>query len=319
MTPKTIFVTGPAGFIGSNFVSQFKKQFPETVIVGIDNFSTGRRDALDKNMTFYEGSICDRGLVKKIFAEHRPEFVFHFAALPRVSYSVENPVETTEVNILGTVILLNAAREHGVKRFIYSSSSALYGGADKLPTKESECPPAPQSPYAVQKYAGEPFCRIFSELYGLDTVSLRYFNVFGPGQYGDSPYSTVISAWLETLYFPKNKKPFLEGDGKQSRDFCYIDNVVQANIKAMLIPGKLKGVAFNVAHGERTDLLEVKKLIEKHTGKILDYEKRPPRLGDVLHTHADIGLAKKLIGYEPTVNFEEGLKRTVAWFEERSN
>lgn len=317
MTPKTILVTGPAGFIGSNFIRQFQKQFPKTEIIGIDDFSTGRREALNKNITFYEGSICNEELVARIFARHKPEYVFHFAALPRVSYSVEHPLETSKVNILGTVGLLDVARRNSAKRFIYSSSSALYGGADKLPTAEHECPPDPKSPYAVQKYVGEPFCKIFSELYGLDTASLRYFNVFGPGQYGDSPYSTVVSAWLEALYFSKSKKPFLEDDGHQTRDFCYVDNVVKANILAMLAPGKLNGAAFNVAHGERTSLLEVKGLIEKYTGKTLDLEARPPRLGDVRHTHADIDFAKRLIGYEPTVNFEEGLKRTIAWFEGR--
>ena len=181
----------------------------------------------------------------KIFSKHKPQYVFHFAALPRVSYSVEHPCETSEVNIIGTVALLEAAKNHGVKRFIYSSSSSVYGGAKKLPTRESECPPDPGSPYAAQKYIGEPFCKIFSDLFGSDTVCLRYFNVFGPGQYGDSPYSTVVSAWLEALYFPKNKKGFIEGTGTQSRDFCYIDSVVTANILAMQAKKDLKGEAVN--------------------------------------------------------------------------
>lgn len=315
--PKTILVTGCAGFIGSNFVKQFRKKFPKVKIIGIDDFSTGRKEALEPSIIFYKGSILDEKLLEKIFTKHKPEYVFHFAALPRVSYSVEHPRHTSEVNIVGTVALLEASKNHGVKRFIYSSSSSVYGGAKKLPTKESENYPDPKSPYAVQKYIGEPFCKIFSELFGLDTVCLRYFNVFGPGQYGDSPYSTVVSAWLESLYFPRKKKAFLEGYGNQSRDFCYVDNVVLVNILAMNSKKNFKGEAFNIAHGSQTRINEVRKLIEKYTNKKLNLEKRPPRLGDVRHTHADISKAKKLLGYNPTVNFDEGIKKTIEWFKSR--
>lgn len=318
----TILVTGCAGFIGSNFVRQFKNQFPKTKIVGIDDFSTGRRENIEalrqaqgiKNFVFYKGSILDENLLKRIFSKHRPEYVFHFAALPRVSYSIEQPYKTTLVNVTGTVALLEAAKNFGVKRFIFSSSSSVYGGAKKLPTKESENVPNPKSPYALQKYACEPFCKMFGELYGLDTVCLRYFNVFGPGQYGDSAYSTVISAWLESLYFPKNKKAFIEGDGSQSRDFCYVDNVVQANILAMKFKKWFGGEVFNVAHGERTTVREVKRLVEKYSGRKLNLEKRPARKGDVRHTHADISKAGKWLGYRPKIKFEEGLRKTVGWF-----
>ncbi len=315
--PKTILVTGCAGFIGSNFVKQFKQKYPSTVIVGIDDFSTGRKSEVDASIEFYEGSILDSKLLEKIFSLHKPEYVFHFAALPRVSFSVENPKLTSEVNIIGTVSLLEAAKDHKVKRFIYSSSSSIYGGAKVLPTKESENEPDPKSPYAVQKYAGEPFCKVFSSLYGLDTVCLRYFNVYGPGQYGDSPYSTVISAWLEALYFPGKKKPFIEGAGDQSRDFCYVDNVILANMLAMESENKLFGEAMNIAHGERIIVNDLYHLIEKYTGKKLVLEKRPERIGDVKHTHADISKAKKLIGYEPIVKFNDGLRLTVKWFESR--
>lgn len=317
VNPKTILITGCAGFIGSNFVKQFGKKFPKTKIIGVDDFSTGRKNALDLSVIFYKGSILDERLLKKIFSKHKPEYVFHFAALPRVSFSVEHPRHTSEVNIIGTVALLEASKNHGVKRFIYSSSSSVYGGAKKLPTKESENFPDPKSPYAVQKYIGEPFCKIFSELFGLDTVCLRYFNVFGPGQYGDSPYSTVVSAWLESIYFPKKKKAFIEGDGNQSRDFCYVDNVVMANILTMKSKRHFKGEVFNVAYGDQTKVNEVKRLMEKYTGKKLDLEKRPPRLGDVRHTRADIAKARKLIGYNPRVNFEKGLKKTIEWFKLR--
>jgi UDP-glucose 4-epimerase len=268
-------------------------------------------------MTFYRGSITDGKILEKIFSKHKPEYIFHFAAIPRVSYSVQNPLQTTNVNIDGTVNLLEKANKYGVKRLILSSSSSVYGGAKKLPTKESENFPDPKSPYAAQKYADEIFCKIFSDLYSIDTVCLRYFNVFGPGQYGDSAYSTVVSAWLESLYFPKNKKAFIEGDGKQSRDFCYVDNVINANILAMKSKKNFKGETFNIAHGERTSVNEVKDLIEKYTNKKIDLEKRPKRIGDVLHTHADVSKAKKWFGYEPYVRFEEGLKKTVKWFENR--
>ncbi len=326
---KTILVTGCAGFIGSNFVKQFVKKFPSASIVGIsivgiDDLSTGREGSLppfgslgSASFVFYKGTILDKNLLEKVFAKHKPEYVFHFAALPRVSYSVEHPRETSEANIVGTVALLEVAKKHGVKRFIYSSSSSIYGGAKKLPTNESTNMPDPRSPYATQKYVGEIFCKNFSELLGLDTVSLRYFNVFGPGQYGDSPYSTVISAWLEAVYFPKKKRAFLEGDGSQSRDFCYVDNVVLANILAMQSKKNFGGEAFNIAHGERTEVNDVKKIIEKYTGRKLELEKRPTRIGDVRHTHADISKAKKLLGYSPKIKFDEGMKRTVEWFEGR--
>lgn len=317
VNPKTILVTGCAGFIGSNFVNQFRKNFPKVKIIGIDDFSTGRKDTLDQSITFYEGSILSEKLLERIFSKHKPEYVFHFAALPRVSYSVEHPRHTSEVNIVGTVALLEASKNHGVKRFIYSSSSSVYGGAKKLPTKESENFPDPKSPYAVQKYIGEPFCKIFSELFGFDTVCLRYFNVFGPGQYGDSPYSTIVSAWLESLYFPRKKKAFIEGDGNQSRDFCYIDNVVLANILTMKSKRNFNGEVFNIAHGSQIKINEVKKLIENYTNTKLNLEKRPPRLGDVRHTRADISKAKRLLGYNPTINFNEGLKQTIEWFKSR--
>lgn len=315
----TILITGVAGFIGSNMAKEFQARFPKTDIIGIDDFSSGKREALIPGITFYEGSITDKALLEKIFMAHKPEYIFHFAAIPRVSYSVEYPVETTNANVTGTVALLDSARKHGTKRLILSSSSSVYGGAKILPTKEDENLPDPKSPYAGQKLCDEVFCKIFSSLFELDTVCLRYFNVFGPGQYGDSAYSTVVSAWLESLYFPEHKKAFIEGDGEQSRDFCYVDNVVEANILAMQFDKQFKGEAFNIAHGERTSVNEVKELIEQYTKRSLDLEKKPARVGDVAHTHADISKAKAWFGYEPTIKFNEGLEKTVQWFETRKN
>jgi nucleoside-diphosphate-sugar epimerase len=312
--PKTILVTGCAGFIGSNFVRQFADKYGSIKIVGIDNLSTGRKSAIDKRVDYINGSILDDKLLDQVFKEYRPEYVFHFAALPRVSYSLEYPKLSSEVNIIGTVGLLEVSKNTAVKRFIYSSSSSVYGGAKTLPTKESDNPPNPKSPYAVQKYVGEPFCKVFSDLFGLDTVCLRYFNAFGPGQYGDSAYASVIPAWLESVLFPSSESAFIEGDGTQSRDFCYVDNIVAANILSMESKHVFKGEVINIAHGEQTTLNEVRALIEKLTRKKLSLEQRPPRLGDVKHSLADITKAKKLLGYEPQINFEGGLEKTIDWF-----
>ena len=315
--PKTIVVTGCAGFIGSNFVQRFHERYPKTHIVGIDDLSTGRRDAVSPHITFVKGSILNETLIEKTFAQHKPDYVFHFAALPRVAYSLQFPRKSSEVNMLGTVTVLDAARRHGVKRVMYSSSSSVYGTARKFPTTERENMPNPQSLYALQKYTGEHLCRLFSSLYGLDTVSLRYFTVFGPGQYGDAAYATVICAWLESVYFPTHKKAFIEGNGTQSRDFCYIDNVVAANILAMEKQGALNGEVFNIAHGDNTSLNTLRAHIERLTGRSLAFEKRPSRVGDVRKTAADIKKARRVLGYRPTVDLEEGLRRTIAWFESR--
>ncbi len=322
MTARTqkpsILVTGCAGFIGANFVRSFAKRFPKICIIGLDNFSTGRRDALNDSLTLYEGSITDEKLTDKIFKKHRPLFVFHFAALPAVSYSVEHPYETTLVNTAGTAGLLEMAVRYGTKRFMLSSTAAVYGTIRSLPIKESD-ETKPLSPYGAQKLASENLCAVISQLHGLETVCLRYSNAFGPGQYGGSAYANVISGWLEALFFPQKKKLFIEGDGKQSRDFCYVDNIVNANINAMQAAGPFQGTVINVGSGEQTSLNELKGLIEKVLKKKLSCEKRPARNGDIRHTRMSITRARRLINYVPAINFEEGLIRTVAWFESRRN
>jgi nucleoside-diphosphate-sugar epimerase len=302
-------VTGVSGFIGSNFSRVFKKRFPKITLVGIDEKkSSGPEDF------FYKVSICDEKELEKIFKKHRPKFVFHFAALPRVSLSVAKPAITSKVNFFGTALLLEKSRDHTVRRFIFSSSSSVYGGAGKLPTRERENIPDPKSPYATQKYSCEILCKNISSLSRLDTVSLRYFNVYGSEQYGNAPYSTVISAWLESIYFPKKgRKPFLDGDGKQSRDFTYVDDIVDANINAMKAQKNFRGECFNIGKGERTNLLEIKNLIEKLSKIDFNLEKRPERPGDIRHTLADIGKAKKVLGYKPKIGIKEGLRRTIEW------
>lgn len=312
-----ILITGVAGFIGSNFYKKFKHDFPNHKIIGIDDFSSGKKENVGKDLIFYKGSITDTALLEKIFSKHKLQYIFHFAAIPRVSYSVQFPLKTAHTNICGTVSLLEMAKKYKVRRFILSSSSSVYGGAKKLPTKESENFPNPKSPYAAEKYTDEIFCRLFSELYNLDTVCLRYFNVFGPGQYGDSAYSSVISAWLENLYFPSGKKAFIEGNGRQTRDFCFVENVVLANIKAMLTKRKFLGEAINIAHGERISVNEVRRVIEGLTAKKINLEKRPTRIGDVKDSLVYSPKASKLLDYKPRVNFEEGMKKTVEWFKQR--
>ena len=314
---RTILVTGCAGFIGGNFVREYSKQFPKDCVVGIDDLSAGRREVVPASVVFYEASITDMSTLKQIFAKHKPEYVFHFAALPRVSYSVEAPHHTSEINVLGTIALLELSHKYKVKRFIFSSSAAVYGNARKLPTHESAAPGDMQSPYATQKYTGELFCKQFATLYKLDTVCLRYFNVFGPGQYGDSAYSTVVSAWLEALYFPKKKKPFIEGTGNNTRDFVYVGDVVRANILAMQNPKPCNGEAFNIGSANKTRIKDVATFITKHSGRVLALDARPPRIGDVKHALADIGKARKVLKYTPQTSFEEGLKKTIEWFENR--
>ena len=317
MTKKSILVTGCAGFIGSNFTNIFSKRFPDITIIGIDDLSAGLKSDITPTVFFYEGSICDEKLLDRIFKKHSPEYVFHFAALPRVSHTVEHPKETTDVNVGGTVLLLEKSRDYKIKRFIFSSTSAIYGNAKYFPTTEKDNLPNPLSPYAAQKLSCEYFCKVSSDLYGFDTVCLRYFNVFGLGQYGTSAYSTIVSAWLTGLYFPKKKKAFIEGDGKQTRDFVFVESVVEANIQAMLSKKNFGGTFFNIGDGKSVNLLYVKKMIEKYSGRKLDLLKYPTRLGDARNTLSDITLAKKHLGYKPIISFEEGLKKTIAWFEDR--
>jgi len=325
-------VTGGAGFIGSNLVRELVKQGWNVDVV--DDLSSGSLDLLsgvrhivfnqsissrylkfsaidDKIVTVFVTKFDNDKILRRIKTSSY-DVVFHLAAMPRVSFSVDEPSMTTKNNIDATIRLFEACR-HSVNRVIFSSSSSVYGGADNLPTKETE-KLAPKSPYALQKKVCEDFSVMFKEFYNLDIINLRYFNVFGPGQYGNSAYSTAVSAWC---YAIKNNLPLRsDGDGEQTRDMCYVDNVVSANIKAATckLTDEMAGRAYNVACGDKVSNREILNyLLEKYPD--LKIVNSPTRVGDVKHTLADISRAKNELGYEPSVRFWEGLTRTMKWWE----
>lgn len=304
-------VTGGAGFIGSNLVKRLIDEGWEVDVV--DDFSNGHKEFLSdiksKKMKVYHMDFADEIILNNI-ENGDYDTIFHEAAIPRVSFSCEEPSFTTDVNIGKTVKLMEAAsRSHSLPRFIFASSSSIYGGADIMPTPE-EHPKKPVSPYALQKSVIEDFCKMFYELYDLQSVCLRYFNVFGPNQYGDSPYSTAVSAWCHAV---KNGTPLRsDGDGEQTRDLCYIDNVVDANLIVALSDKEFKGDCFNVACGERTSNNEILKYFKNKFTNI-EVVHAAERAGDVKHTQADISSIMEL-GYEPKVKFWDGLEKTIAWW-----
>lgn len=307
-----ILVTGAAGFIGSNMTRQCLEAGWD--VYGVDDLSNGHDEFLPKGFRKDHGRFwrCD-------FAGHSPvdlirsqciDVVIHLAAVPRVSYSVEHPLKTNDVNVSRTLALMDACRGN-VKRFVFASSSSVYGGADDLPTPETSAR-NPKSPYALQKAVIEDYLRLYNELYGLDSACMRFFNVFGPNQLGDSAYATVVSAWLTAI--KKGVPMRCDGDGRQSRDMCYVDNVVDACMRAAEYEGKLRAECFNVACGDRTENIEIlQKLQEKYPFSA--FVNAPWRVGDVMHTLADVTKAKVLLGYEPKVRFWEGLDRTIDWYE----
>ncbi len=306
-----VLVTGGAGFIGSNLTEALLKRGYAVRV--LDDFSTGRRENLtfDKeypSLEIVEGDIRDLSTCQK--ATRKVEYVFHQAALPSVQRSIEDPEASNAINVGGTLNILIAAREEKVKRVIYAASSSVYGDTPTLP-KHEEMNPNPLSPYALQKYVGEQYCRLFYQLYGLDTVSLRYFNVFGPRQDPNSLYSAVIPKFTDALIH--DHPPTIFGDGEQSRDFTYIDNVVQANLLAMSAEG-LHGEAINIACGKRISLNQLLKILKAifKSAQVPIYEET--RKGDVKHSLADIRKSKEVINYAPTVGIEIGLKKTVEFF-----
>jgi nucleoside-diphosphate-sugar epimerase len=310
---KQYLVTGGAGFIGSNLVEAILKQGDAARI--FDNLSTGRRSNLDNadqwasegggSWELLEGDIRDAETCKK--AMTGVDYVLHLAAMPSVKRSVLDPVGSNEVNVTGTLNILMAARDAGISRLVFSSSSSLYGESETLPKVES-MPPAPISPYALQKLAGETYCRLFWELFQVPTVALRYFNVFGPRQDPTSDYSAVIPAFITAI--KERRTPVIYGDGGQTRDFTYIQNVVQANLGACVAGQKACGRAMNIACGDRISLNDLLETLAGIGGVTAPAEYQDPREGDIRHSLAGIDLAGALIDYHPAVTMQDGLRKT---------
>jgi nucleoside-diphosphate-sugar epimerase len=311
-----VLVTGGAGFIGSHLAEALLREGHRLRV--LDDFSTGKRENLifDKkypSLEIIEGDIRTLDICTK--AMKNIKYVFHQAALPSVQRSVEDPLDSNAVNVGGTLNILSAAKEQRVKRVIYASSSSIYGDTPTLPKKE-EMPPNPLSPYALQKYVGEQYCRLFFQLYGLETISLRYFNVFGPKQDPESIYSAVIPKFIDALV--RGRNPVVFGDGEQSRDFTYIDDVIQANLLAMSID-RLHGEVINVACGKKTSLNELLVILKDILGSTVSPLYEEPRKGDVKHSLADIGNAKSILQYYPKIDIKIGLEKTVAFFKNRKH
>jgi UDP-N-acetylglucosamine/UDP-N-acetyl-alpha-D-glucosaminouronate 4-epimerase len=306
----TYLITGIAGFIGSSLARAILAQGDK--VRGIDNFSTGRRANIDEilnKIEFHEADLLDLDAMKSVC--RGVDFVLHQAAIPSVPKSVLDPLGSNQANVDGTVNILIAARDAKVQRVIYAASSSAYGDTPTLP-KHEEMIPNPISPYAVAKLASEYYMTSFCRCYGLETVCLRYFNIFGPRQDPSSPYSGVLAKFITTML--NGEQPIIFGDGSQSRDFTYIDNTVSANLLACKAPAQAVGRVFNVATGHRIDLNETFQALKKFTGYTGDVKYGPERAGDVKHSLADISRAEKHLGYRPLVHFEEGLKKTVEWY-----
>jgi nucleoside-diphosphate-sugar epimerase len=303
-------VTGGAGFIGSNTVDELVRRGHGVVV--LDDLSSGKEDNLAEvrsKITFMKGSITDIEAVQKAMVQ--ADYVIHLAARTSVPRSVKDPVDTNRINVDGTLNVLVAARDNKVKRVVFAASSSAYGDTPTLP-KSEDMQPVPISPYGVSKYVGELYAQTFGRCYGLENVCLRYFNIFGPRQDPDSPYSGVLSRF--STAFLDSAPPVVFGDGEQTRDFTYVENAVQANILACEAPSA-SGRTFNVGTGHAVSLNQVLEMLQKASGKKLETKYEPAREGDIRDSLADIRLAKEFLGYEPTVLFGEGLERTYAWYQ----
>jgi UDP-glucose 4-epimerase len=303
-------ITGGAGFIGSSLAESLLASGERVRI--LDDFSSGRRqniETLPGRVELFEGSIVDAALVAR--AAHGVETIFHEAAIPSVSRSVETPQATMLAGVQGTTVVLDVARTLRVRRVVFAASSSVYGDTPVLPKVETMTP-QPLSPYAASKLTGEHLMRVFSEIYGIETVSLRYFNVFGPRQDPKSEYAAVIPKFL--TWAIRRERPSVFGDGEQTRDFCYIDNVVRANVLAATTPRKLRGEVLNIACGERISLNELLRYVGELAGARLEPEHLPARAGDVRDSLANIDAARETIGYEPTVDVRVGLQKTYEAF-----
>lgn len=302
-------VTGGAGFIGSNIVKELLRRGEKVRV--LDNFATGKRENLlpfngNPNLEVIEGDLRSFHIVRD--AVRGCDYVLHQGALPSVPRSIKDPITSNEVNINGTLHILEAAREFGVKRVVFASSSSVYGNNATLPKVET-MPVAPLSPYALTKYAGERYCQVFHALYGVETVALRYFNVFGPNQDPTSQYSAVIPKFIKMI--KEGRRPVIYGDGTQSRDFTYVSNNVEANLLACTAPD-VAGEVFNIACGERYTLLDLVHTINEILGTRVEPLFEPPRPGDVKHSLADIEKAKRMLGFEVKVKFREGLENIIS-------
>jgi nucleoside-diphosphate-sugar epimerase len=306
-------ITGGAGFIGSNVAEHLARQGNSVRV--LDNFSSGKREnlsAFEDKIEIVESDLRVLDAIKHAMDGVR--YVLHLGAMPSVPRSVEDPHTTNQANITGTLNVLLAARDTGVKRIVFSSSSSVYGDTPTLPKRE-DMTPSPRSPYAVQKLTGEHYCHIFRHLYGLETVSLRYFNVFGPRQDPQSQYAAVIPRFITAIL--KNEPPTIYGDGKQTRDFSHVENVIDANLAACVASREALGESFNIACGGRISLLELVDTINVIAGKKVEPKLGPPRPGDVRDSQADISKAKKLLGWTPRVDFRKGIEKAVAWYQQR--
>jgi len=305
-----VLVTGGAGFIGSHIAAALLERGARVRI--IDDLSTGHRENLDEiggHIDFIQASLCDRNAVSRSLED--VELVFHEAAIPSVPRSVEAPAETHDASVNATFSLLLGARDRKVRRLVYAASSSAYGDQPELPKRE-DMRPDPLSPYAVAKLVGEYYCQVFSRVYALETVSLRYFNVFGPRQDPGSQYSGVISRFIDAAL--NRKQPTIYGDGEQSRDFTYISNVVEANLKAAESTSAV-GRVINIANGERVTINEVFEMIKKLTDQTnLQAEYAGSRAGDVRDSLADLSVARSLLAYNPKIGLEEGLRLTIDWW-----
>ena len=304
-----VLVTGGAGFIGSHLADALVRAGHRVRV--LDNLYSGDRRNLAgvrRDVEFLKGDCADPAAAKR--AMRGVEAVFHEAAIPSVTRSVQDPLSSHRGNATATITVLTAARDAGVRRLIYAGSSSVYGDSPRLPKRE-DMPTRPLSPYAVGKLTGEHYLRIFSSLYGLETLTLRYFNVFGPRQNAGSPYSGVISLFISSLL--AGRRPVIYGDGRQSRDFTYVANVVDANLRALTARGAT-GDVMNVATGHRVTLNRLLGALGKLTGRRLAAHYRPARPGDVRHSLADITLARKKLGSRPKVDLDAGLEQTVDWY-----
>ena len=308
---RTVLVTGAAGFIGSHLVDALIARGDQ--VRGLDDLSTGSKpnlSHLDRRFVFHAASLLDRDALARACAG--VDVIFHEAALPSVPRSVQDPRTSHVINTDGTFELLEAARAAGVRRVVYAASSSAYGNQPGFPRVET-MRPEPLSPYAVQKLTGELYLRSYTEVFGMETVALRYFNIFGPRQAANSPYSGVMAKWILTLL--RGEQPMIFGDGEQGRDFTYVANVVHANLLASDAPAhRVSGHVFNVACGERHTLNETYRAIARLMNSRVAARYAPVRSGDVRDSHGSIDAAREAFGYEPLVGFEEGLRRTAEWY-----